>query len=138
MKTEEEVKRQLEEVYEHRLRLRIERKMKRMCRNCKKGICREFDLGDFGTMTRWECRDGRNCGEYCGFECRSTSKEIEDEMFSDISDPAICGAKEPKIAMLLWMLHKGGNKKESARMECSSSSSDEGSSVWEKIKRIFE
>lgn len=134
MKSEEEVKRQLEDVYEHRLQLRIDRKMKRMCRNCKRGLCKEFDLGDFGTMTKWECKDGRNCGEYCGFECNSDVKSIEDEMLADISDPAICGAKEPKIAMLLWVLH---NRKESEKQEAKEESSSSKVSLWEKIKRVF-
>jgi len=142
MKKEEEIKRQLEEVYEHRLRLRVDRKTKRMCRNCKLGICKEFDLGDFGTMTKWECKDGKNCGEYCGFDCRNTVKEIEDEMFSDISDPAICGAKEPKIAMLLWVLHgkkdapEGEQPKKNERLDEPSSQSRV--SFWDRIMKIFE
>ena len=141
MKSEEEVKRQLEEVYEHRLRLRIDRKTKRMCRDCRHGISREFDLGDFGTMSRWECKDGRNCGEYCGFECRCTAKDIEDEMFADISDPAICGAKEPKIAMLLWILHN--DRKDEKKDEKKDGGQDSGStperkSLWSRMKSLFE
>ena len=140
MKTEEEVKRQLEEVYEHRLRLRIDRRTKRMCRNCKSGVCREFDLGDFGTMTKWECKDGRNCGEYCGFECASDADGIEKEMLCDISDPAVCGAKEPKIAMLLWVLHsrRDGSKGDDAPVvEEPPSSSSPRSSLWDRIKSAF-
>lgn len=26
-------------------------------------------------------------------------------MLDDVKDPAVCGAKEPKIASLLWVLH---------------------------------
>jgi len=59
-------------------------------------------------------------------------QEIEDEMFSDISDPAICGAKEPKIAMLLWMLHNGRKDGSKAIAE------DNGVSFWERVKRIFD
>ena len=132
MKSEHEIKRQLEEVYNHRLQLRMERKTKPMCRNCRFGICREFDLGDFGTMTKWECKDGRSCGAGCGVECGSTAQEIEDEVFADISDPAICGAKEPKIAMLLWVLHNS-RKNESTGNSSSSSSV----SLWERIKKVF-
>ena len=28
---------------------------------------------------------------------------------NDLKDPAICGAKEPKIASLLWVLHDNPN-----------------------------
>jgi hypothetical protein len=88
-------------------------------------------LGDFGTMNRWECKDGKDCFNCANFICINTQEEIEKEMLEDISDPAICGAKEPKIAMLLWVLH--GKAKET-KNECNSSSS---SNFWDKIKDIF-
>ncbi len=112
MKSEEEVKAQLVDVYEHRLALRIERKTKHACRNCKNGMKCEFDFGDFGVMSKWVCKDGKTYSEGCGFSCLHTQKEIEDEMVQDISDPAICGAKEPKIAMLMWVLHSSSPKGE--------------------------
>jgi hypothetical protein len=105
MKTEQEIRKQLEEVYAHRLALRIERKTKKSCRNCKNGLYKEFDLGDFGTINKWECKYGGNCDNCELFKCASNAEMIEQEMILDISDPAICGAKEPKIAMLLWVLH---------------------------------
>jgi hypothetical protein len=110
MKSELEIRKQLEEVYEHRLLLRVERKMRKICRNCKFGINKEFDLGDFGTMARWECRYGKNCFSCTDFICVNTQEDIEKEMIEDISDPSICGAKEPKIAMLLWVLHDKSKK----------------------------
>lgn len=111
MKTEEEVKNQLVDVYKHRLMLRIERKTKHICRNCKHGFKCEFDCGDFGVMSKWVCKDGKSYNDGCGFSCLYTEKDIEDEMIQDISDPAICGAKEPKIAMLMWVLHNSkGNE----------------------------
>ena len=133
MKSELEIRKQLEEVYDHRLFLRFERKMRKICRNCNHGINREFDLGDFGTMNRWECKDGKNCYNCTNFICINTQEEIEKEMLEDIADPAICGAKEPKIAMLLWVLHdtKKEKKQESDNVEESSSG------LWEKIKGIF-
>ena len=131
MKSESEIKKQLEEAYEYRLRLRIDRKTKRMCRNCKHGVQREFDLGDFGTMSRWECRDCRQCGEQCGFECRFTPESIEHEMIEEISDPSICGAKEPKIAVLMWVLH-GGDRNDSQKKE-----DGRPESFLSRLKRIF-
>ena len=128
MKSESEIKKQLEEVYEYRLKLRVDRKTKRMCRNCKHGVQREFDLGDFGTMSRWECRDCKSCNDQCGFECRFTPEDIEHEMLDEISDPSVCGAKEPKIAMLMWVLH-GGVK--------DTQNGDEKPSLFERFKRIF-
>ncbi len=105
MKSEYEIRRQLEEVYRRRLSNRVERYTCCMCRNCVNGISRDFDLGDFGSVSKWECKDGRKCGEKCGFECKWSVSDIEARMIKDISDPSTCGAKEPKIAMLMWVLH---------------------------------
>lgn len=128
MKTENEIKKHLEEVYEHRLQLRVERKTKKTCRNCKNGYSKDFDLGDFGTMTKWECRNGKEHGENCGFVCRHGIKDIEGEMLADISDSSICGAKEPKIATLLWILQSSEDNGEQ---------NDASESFWSKIKNIF-
>lgn len=131
MKTEKEICSQLQEIYNHRLLLRIDRKTKLSCRNCKNGVNKEFDLGDFGTMNRWECKDGKYCSENCGFECLYDVEDIQRQMINDISDPAICGAKEPKIAMLLWVLHD--NKKDNTLNNLE----HENDNFWNRIKRIF-
>lgn len=130
MKSEEEIRKQLEQVYQHRLLLRIQRKMKKTCRNCKFGINKEFDLGDFGTMNRWQCKDGKNCYSCSDFVCINTQQEIQKEMLKDISDPSICGAKQPKIAMLLWVLHEGikNEKNKDNKSSCG---------LWQKIKEVF-
>ena len=132
MKDEQEIKRQLEEIYEYRLSLRIDRKTKRMCRNCVYGVCREFDLGDFGTMSRWECRDGIAKNDECKFSCRWSKEQIEQEMINDIADPSVCGAKEPKIAMLMWVLHGKSENKPSGDEK-----KDGADSLWGKLKEFF-
>lgn len=53
------------------------------------------------------------------YECANTRESIEREMLNDIRDPAVCGAKEPKIAALLWVLH------------------EDNVSVFEKVKKMF-
>ena len=134
MKKQYDIRRQLQEVYAHRLSLRIQRKMKKNCRNCKNGIHRQFDLGDFGTMNRWECKNG-NVFQTCDtFECANNPQDIEKEMILDISDPSTCGAKEPKIAMLLWVLHDTHNNEEAKKEEKVDAQSK---SFFEKLKGFF-
>lgn len=118
MKSESEVKDQLKEVYEHRLNLRISRMTKRGCRNCVYGKESSFDLGEFGTVTKYTCGLGMDFGDNCKFECKFNEDNIEEAMINDISDPSICGAKEPKIAALLWVLHNAKNRIEKEREEC--------------------
>ena len=120
MKSEQLIRKQLEQVYEHRLLLRIQRKMKKICRNCIYGVNKEFDLGDFGTINRWQCQNGKKCDSCEQFSCINTEESIQKEIIEDISNPAVCGAKEPKIAMLMWVLHD--NEKNSYNNESSSSS----------------
>lgn len=135
MKSEQEIRRQLEEVYSHRLSIRVDRYTRQMCRNCINGVNREFDLGDFGTMSRWECRDEKKCCDGCGFKCRWTIEDIENKLIEDISDPAVCGAKEPKIAMLLWVLHKGNDK---VKKNGDGNEQKNWPTFWQRIRGLFE
>lgn len=133
MKTVQEIQNQLEQIYKHRFLLRLERKTKRNCRNCKRGFCKQFDLGQFGEVTQWKCKDQKQCNENCGFQCKNTPQEIQKQMIKDISDPSICGAKQPKIAILLWVLH--GTKKESKKIVCDNNNKKKG--FFEKIKGLL-
>lgn len=105
MKSEQEIREQLKSTYEYRLSLRIERKEKPICKNCKEGLCEEIDLGEFGIQKKFFCKKGLNNKNCKSFKCKYTREEIENEMIEDIKDPSICGCKEPKIAVLLWTLH---------------------------------
>lgn len=139
MRSEKEIRKQLELVYEHRLNIRIDRYMKRLCRNCVSGINREFDLGDFGTLSRWECKDGKCCNDECGFRCRYTVQDIENKMISEISDPSVCGSKEPKIAMLMWVLVNGKNpseKTDSSSQSCEKND-DNRLSLWDRLRGLW-
>lgn len=105
------IRKELEKQYLHRLQLRIDRKLKNCCKNCQRGTEQEFNLGEFGIHTKFVCKD---CFETT-FPCKNfkplhTKKSVEEELLSDIRDPAVCGAKEPKIAALLWVLHDDGDK----------------------------
>ena len=110
MKTEREIKSELERLFNHRLRLRLERKLGHRCRNCVHSVETVHDLGDFGRQPCHTCSLGRarcTSGQCEMFECINTEASIRQELLDDISDPAVCGAKEPKIAALLWVLGNG-------------------------------
>lgn len=132
MKTEQEIKKQLEEIYNHRLSLRIERKLKPTCKNCKHGCKKMIDLGSFGLSEYWDCTK-----DNCDFECKYTQDFIEQEMINDISDPSICGAKEPKIAALLWVLHDGKKEEEEIKEQKGKvffeESKEESKTFWQRI-----
>lgn len=111
MKNMETIKKELKKQYLHRLQLRVERKLKNCCRNCKHGTEQEFNLGEFGIHTKFICRESmENCFPCANFEPLHTQISIEEELLSDIRNPSICGAKEPKIAALLWVLHDDNGK----------------------------
>ena len=104
MKSKAQIQKELEQLYRHRFLLRYARKTKPCCKNCKKSHVDYFDLGEFGKHEKYTCslHDGNI---NCQFECKWTEKDIEKEMLNDICNPSVCGAKEPKIAALLWVLH---------------------------------
>lgn len=109
MKNQEAIKRELEKVFNHRLNLRLERKNKNCCKNCTRGIVKEIDLGEFGKHHKFICSERREEVFPCSFfECAHNDAETREELIADIKDPAICNAKEPKIAALLWVLHEDG------------------------------
>lgn len=107
MKEQNRIEEELEKQYLHRLQLRIDRKMKNCCKNCSHGVEKQFNLGEFGVHSKFVCKEGIDLGFPCScFEPSNTVQGIEKELIEDIKDPAICGAKEPKIAALLWVLHE--------------------------------
>lgn len=138
MKSEKEVKKQLEEVYEHRFMLRVERKTKRCCRNCTHSVENSFDVGEFGKFTKLICGLNQKPSEQCDFSCCNFIDDIEKEMLQDISNPSVCGSKEPKIAALLWVLHDG--KKSLAKEYVDDIENKNGSTTVEKksiLKKIM-
>ena len=40
------------------------------------------------------------------FSCKTTEEEVEREFLKDLSDPCVCGIKEPKLAVLIWVLRE--------------------------------
>ncbi len=107
MKTREEIIEELKRQYAYRLNLRCERYLRNECRNCTHKVERAYNMGEFGIHTHYDCAAGHTyrkggCPE---FECGYNRAEIEGRFLAELHDPAICGAKEPKIAALLWVLH---------------------------------
>lgn len=110
MKSQVQIRKQLEQTYNHRLQLRLSRKQKKCCRNCKYCEQKNYDLGQFGNIIRYGCIYG---SEFCNcqkFECRYTEQQIQEQMLQDIKDPSVCGSKQPKIAALMWVLHNKPQK----------------------------
>lgn len=132
MKTQQEICKQLEEIYQHRLLLRIQRKTKKTCRNCKFGVQKVYNLGQFGEISKWQCSMAGNKIHDCNkFQCLHNEQQIQKQMIKDLSDPSICGAKEPKIAMLMWILHDQNKKREQKK------TSEKSKNFFEKIKELW-
>lgn len=109
MKSEEQIRAQLDRTFRKRLALRIERKMKPICRNCmnKEDVPSDMDGIHF---IRYHCKKGnpfKKEGECRDFKCLYNESSIREEMVRDIQDPATRGAKEPTISALVWVLNDG-------------------------------
>ena len=133
MKTIEQIKNELGRQFEKRLKLRQERKLKKICRNCKLHKDFEIDLGDFGKQVRYICSEHYDFKQECPyFKAIHSEESIKKEMLEEIKDPSICGAKEPKIAALLWVLHEDleENQVESQNNEKESKNDKRGILTW--------
>lgn len=117
MKTREEIVEELERQYAYRLNLRCDRYTRNECRNCTSKVARPYDLGEFGVHTHYGCAAGKTYrkGGCPDFKCGYSRADIEERFLEELRDPAVCGAKEPKIAALLWVLHDDTPAKEQAQ-----------------------
>ena len=111
-------------------------------RNCIHGYEKNYCLGDFGFFSKWECEnDHPYASDSCGFKCLTTKEQIEETMMKDISDPSICGAKEPKIAALLWVLHNGqADEKNEIKIQADKNEKKTSfgiKKIWRSIMEMF-
>jgi len=91
-----------------RLKVRYEQKMKKHFSNCLYSTTfNRFYVCNHKNNLKKDsyliCTDDvcNNCPLFC---CKYTKELINSEFKKDVSDPAICGNKEPKIAVLIWVL----------------------------------
>jgi len=120
MRTNEEVKQKLNELYQKKLKLRIKKYLKRSFINCKFnervllekgqfkakiGCCNNPILND--KNKQFNICNEENKAIHCKYyQCKHDKKEIEDQFIKEISEPKICGQREPKIAILMWFLQQ--------------------------------
>lgn len=119
MRQRKEIEKKLLDYYDKRLKLRIKKYLKRSYMNCcynercfvdnitnKVGCCTKKELHKDDKITL--CNIDSKALECKFYKNKNNRQTIEEQFIADISDPKICGQKEPKIAVLLWVLH--GNK----------------------------
>ena len=109
MRSEKEIIEQLSRLFERRLTLRFDRKLKPMCRNCthKQDVSCETDGVHY---VKYSCSKGlpfMKEGACPEFKCAYSEASIREEMVRDIVNPTTRGAKEPQIAALVWVLNGG-------------------------------
>ncbi len=91
-----------------RLKSRYEQKMKKHFSNCSYSTTfNRFYVCNHKKFLKKDsyliCTDD-TCNNCPFFSCKYTKELINLEFKKDVSDPAICGNKEPKIAVLIWVL----------------------------------
>lgn len=115
MKTEEQIKEKLEKVVQKRLDQRFEKYLNKHYRNCKYNLQKNIDgkehcfcTNTSSTIVKNElisiCENAETCESCNLYECKHTEQSIRNKFIDEISSPSVCGVKEPKIAVLLWVL----------------------------------
>ena len=115
MKTEEQIKEKLEKVVQKRLEQRFEKYLNKHYRNCKYNLQKNIDGKEHCFCTNTSsvivknelisiCEDAETCEKCNLYECKHTEQSVSNKFIDEISSPSVCGVKEPKIAVLLWVL----------------------------------
>ena len=118
MRDKVEIEKKLTEIYDKRLKIRIRKYLKKGFMNCrynerliiddnsviKVGCCTNAKKKKAGNQLVVCNNDATACA--CELYTNANARQdIEEEFANDISDPKTCGQTEPKIAVLLWVLH---------------------------------
>lgn len=122
MKTEEQIKNKVEKVFQKRLEQRKEKYLGRHYRNCLFNLQKDIDGIEHCFCTNTSnpkvqselisfCEEADVCDKCDFYSCKHTEKSVEEQFIQDIANPSTCGIKEPKLAVLLWVLN-GSEKNE--------------------------
>lgn len=113
MKTKEQIEFKIEQVVQKRLKQRKDKYLSNNCKNCihfcEKKICdNEVNYcNDISFFKKNNCSILEDLNKDCKFfSCKTTEEEVEREFLKDLSDPCVCGIKEPKLAVLIWVLRE--------------------------------
>lgn len=114
-----------------RLKLRYQQKLNKHFSNCvfsttmnRFYVCshkKHFSKDNFLICTE------EICSKCPLFTSKYNKQKINEEFKRDISDPAICGNKEPKIAVLLWVLNVLKDKNNNKQYI------EKRSTIWDRI-----
>ena len=115
MKTEEQIKQKIEQLFQKRLEQRFEKYLSKNYRNCLYNFSREiggeehfFCANVYNPSVKENiihlCEGNENCKQCKYYVCKHTRESVREQMIEDISSPSVCGVKEPKLAVLLWVL----------------------------------
>ena len=146
MKTEDQIKEKLEKVVQKRLEQRLEKYLSKNYRNCKYNLQKEIDGKEhcfctniFSPIVKHElisiCEGFESCEKCNLYECKHTEEDVRSCFIDDIANPSICGIKEPKIAVLLWVLRGDKLNEENNLIEEKESNSSVG--IFSKILKML-
>lgn len=132
----EQIKQKLNDLLLKRLNIRIQQKLCKHYTNCKysKTLNRFYvccNKQNLNAKSYLICSDQhcKKCHLYEGKYKKQDKGLIQQQFYNDINDPSVCGNKQPKIAMLIWVLKIMKNDKLIVKQE--------KNTIWTKIKRML-
>lgn len=117
-----------------RLKARYVQKLKKNFLNCvfSKSLNRFFICTHKNKLNKDSysiCSD-QLCSNCSLFQNKYDKEKIKQQFKNDISDPCLCGNKEPKIAVLIWVLNLLKDEKYISEMESKKT-------LWQKVISLF-
>jgi hypothetical protein len=146
MKTEQQITEKVDSLFQKRLKQRKEKFLAKHHRNCLFNLSKDINGEEHCFCTNvnnslvqneliFLCENIEVCERCSFYQCKNTEKSVEEQMIKDISDPSICGIKEPKLAVLLWVLNDGNKSLEKKEQE--KKEQEKNSSFLLFFKKLF-
>jgi len=117
MRSDKEIKQKLNEMYNKELLKKQDKFLTSGYLNCqynkrihvkdagKVGFCNNEKITSSVQKNVFICNDDKVVSKCTQYKCKNSKGSIEKEFKREISVPAICGQRYPKIAILMWCLH---------------------------------
>ena len=134
-RVKKQITQKLNEMLQKRLKYRFQQKLSRHYTNCQYSeqfnrfyvCCNKCNLNknSYLICSQQNCN---NCKLYKSKYNNENKNVIQQQFYRDINDPAICGNKQPKIAILIWVL------KLFSEHQCIQDAYIKKQTLWSKIK----
>jgi len=133
MRSEQEIRRKLNELLKRRLKGMKDEYLSQIPHNCafntrlrvkgqgRIGFCQNAVVLKALGVKVYVCNEPETAKQCKVFHCRNTPESVEEEFQSILQSPSRCGEKFPQLAVLIWAIQDWGRRSRATRFRRSAS-----------------